>query len=139
MTPAIQQSVEFPASPETLFELYLDSKKHSAATGSKARLGRKAGQKFTAFEGMLEGKNLLVIPNKLIVQAWRSTGWKKADPDSILILSFSRPANAGKNKNVGQVDLVHVNVPEYDHAGVTKGWDQFYWTPWQAYLAAKKK
>ncbi len=76
MTPAIQQSVEFPASPETLFELYLDSKKHSAATGSKAKLGRKAGQKFTAFEGMLEGKNLLVIPNKLIVQAWRSTGWK---------------------------------------------------------------
>jgi hypothetical protein len=34
MTKAIQQSVKFKASPETLFDMYLDSKKHSAATGA---------------------------------------------------------------------------------------------------------
>ncbi len=37
MTRAIQQSVEFAAAPETLFEMYLDSKKHSESTGGAAR------------------------------------------------------------------------------------------------------
>ncbi|HEY4959787.1 MAG TPA: hypothetical protein VII29_02915, partial [Terriglobales bacterium] len=79
MTPAIQQSVEFDASPETLFEMYVDSRQHSLATGAPAKLGRKAGDAFTAFGGQLKGKNLLVVPEQMIVQTWRSTGWKKID------------------------------------------------------------
>ena len=131
MAKAIQQSVIFQASPERLFEIYIDSKNHSAATGAKATVSRKAGGKFTAFDGLLSGKNLVVIPNHLIVQAWRGTHWKKTDPDSILILKFS------KGKLGGRVDLVHVNVPDHDHAGVTKGWHKFYWKPWRAYLKQK--
>ena len=131
MTKAIQQSVTFPASPERLFEIYIDSKKHSAATGAKAIVSRKAGGKFAAFDGLLSGKNLVVIPNHMIVQAWRGTHWKKTDPDSILILKFS------KTKAGGLVDLVHVNVPDHDHAGVIKGWSKFYWKPWRAYLKKK--
>ena len=42
MTRAIQQSVEFRVSPEELFEIYLDSKKHSAATNTPARPPRRA-------------------------------------------------------------------------------------------------
>jgi hypothetical protein len=37
------------------------------------------------------------------------------------------------------VDLVHVGVPEYDRDGVTQGWVKFYWEPWKAYLATKKR
>ena len=62
MTKPIVQSVTFKASPEELFEIFTDSKKHSAATGAKASVSAKAGAKFTAFEGMLSGRNLLVIP-----------------------------------------------------------------------------
>jgi activator of HSP90 ATPase len=133
MTEPIQQSVEFPASPDDLFEIYIDSKKHSEATGGKAKVGRKAGDPFTAFGGLLRGKNLLIVPKKMIVQAWRSSGWKKADPDSILVLTFSKTPTGGR------VDLVHVNVPEHDHAGVAKGWNKYYWEPWRAYLAAHKR
>lgn len=128
MTKAIQQGVEFAASPERLFEIYIDSKKHSTATGAKATVSRKVGGKFTAFDGMLSGKNLVVIPNHMIVQAWRGSHWKKTDADSILILKFS------KTKSGSRVDLVHVNVPDHDHAGVTKGWSKFYWKPWRAHL-----
>ena len=39
MTEAIQQPVEFDASPETLYEMYMDSRKHSKATGQPAKLG----------------------------------------------------------------------------------------------------
>jgi activator of HSP90 ATPase len=130
MTKAIQQSVEFDVSPETLYEMYIDSKKHSLATGGPAKLGRRAGAPFTAFAGKLRGKNLMVVPNKMIVQSWRAMGWKKAEPDSILTLTFS------KTKSGGRVDLVHVNVPEHDHQGVTDGWENYYWKPWRAYIAA---
>jgi hypothetical protein len=64
----------------------------------------------------------------MIVQAWRSGGWKKADADSILVLTFSNDGSGGR------VDLAHVNVPEHDHQGVTKGWEKFYWKQWRDYL-----
>ena len=136
MTPVIQQSVEFDVPPETLYELYMDSKKHSLATGAPAELSRKAGGVFTAFGGQLKGVNLLLAPKQMVVQTWRAEGWKKTDPDSILVIRFS------KTKTGGRVDLVHVNVPEYDHQGVTDGWRHYYWEPWRVYLEAaglKKK
>lgn len=131
MTKTIEQSVEFPVPPERLFDIYTDSKKHSAATGGKATVSRKVGAKFTAFDGMLSGRNLIVIPNRMIVQAWRAYHWKKTDPDSILVLRFS------KTRRGGRIDLAHVNVPEHDHAGVTNGWPKYYWEPWRAYLKKK--
>jgi uncharacterized protein YndB with AHSA1/START domain len=130
MTPAIQQSVEFSAPPETLYELYMDSKQHSQATGAPAKLSQRVGGAFTAFAGQLRGKNLLLVPNKMIVQTWRADIWKQSDPDSILVIEFS------KIKGGARVDLVHVNVPEHDHQGVTDGWHHYYWEPWLVYLEA---
>src|SRR5271167_3984065 len=128
MTKAIQQSVEFDASPETLYEMYIDSRKHSKATGQRAKVSQKAGAAFTAFDGTLQGRNLLIVRKKMIVQSWRAKPWKKSDPDSILILTFSKTPSGGR------VDLVHVNVPDHDYKGVTEGWSKYYWEPWRAYL-----
>jgi len=133
MSKAIQQSVRFAATPEELFEMYIDSKKHSAATGSRARISRKAGAAFTACNGKLRGKNLLIVPNRLVMQAWRSAHWPASDPDSMLLLAF-KDAPGG-----GQVDLLHVNVPAHDRAGVAKGWKKYYWQPWKRYIAPQKK
>jgi uncharacterized protein YndB with AHSA1/START domain len=88
MTPVIQQTVRFRATPELLFEMYVDPRKHSAFTGMPARVSRKVNGKFTAFGGAIFGKNLLVVPGKRIVQLWRANHWKKED-SSILILTFS--------------------------------------------------
>jgi activator of HSP90 ATPase len=128
MTPVIQQSVRFRTSPQALFDLYLDSRRHSLSTGAPATISRKVGGKFKAFEGPLEGKNLLMVPGKQIVQLWRATHWKKEDW-SILILSF------GAVTGGAQVDPIHVGVPAYDHKGVSKGWPQYYWRPWKKYLS----
>ena len=128
MTPIIQQSVRFRTTPKALFDLYLDSKKHSRSTGAQARISRKVGGKFKAFGGQLEGKNLLLVPGKQVVQLWRATHWKKEDW-SILVLNFSRVAGGA------QIDLVHVGVPLYDHKGVREGWPKYYWRPWKKFLA----
>jgi len=131
-TKPIVQTARFKAPPEELFELYMDSKKHSEATGGRAKMSPKAGP-FTAFDGQLSGHNLLIIPGRMIVQAWRAVHWPASDPDSILILTFS------KKPGGGQVDLVHANVPSHDHKGVTEGWRQYYWGPWKRYLERKSR
>src|SRR5580700_10554801 len=101
MKPPIEQSVKFPCSPETLFEMYMDSAKHTAATGARAQITRRAGGRFTAFDGALSGRNLLIVPNRMVVQTWRSTAFKRDDPDSILVLEFSKTAGGA------QVHMVH--------------------------------
>ncbi|HKM89346.1 MAG TPA: SRPBCC domain-containing protein [Candidatus Acidoferrales bacterium] len=131
MTKAILQSVKFNAKPEELFELYLDAKKYSASTGSPVKISRKVGGAFQAFGGAISGRNLLILRRKMIVQAWRSTHFKSADPDSILVLCFSK-AHGGS-----RVDLVQVNVARQDHKGVTQGWPKYYWKPWKRYLAGR--
>lgn len=133
MTKAIQQSVKFKATPQLVFELYMDSKKHTAATKAPARISRKAGGRFSAHGGMVSGRNLLIVPNRMIVQAWRSVNFKSADADSILVITFRKVARGA------QVDLVHVNVPVQDHAGVAQGWKKYYWDAWRRYIARGRK
>jgi len=127
MTPVIQQSVRFRALPRVLFEMYVDSRKHSLSTGMPARISRKAGGRFSAFGGQIQGKNLLVAPDKRVVQLWRAAPWKK-DDWSVLILNFSPVAGGA------QIDLVQVGVPHYDQKGVRQGWPKYYWRPWKRFL-----
>jgi activator of HSP90 ATPase len=133
MTPAIEQSISFHATPAKLYSFFTNSAKHTAATGMPAKVSPKVGGKWSAFGGMILGKNLVLIPNRMIVQTWRSSAWKKADPDSILVVNFEKSAG-GETRVV----LAHVGVPEYDHKGVTEGWVKYYWEPWKAYLASRK-
>src|ERR1700737_5511973 len=95
MTPVIEQTVSFPnITPAELYELFMDSAKHSAATGMPAKVSRKLGGKWSAFGGMILGKTLALVPNRLIVQAWRSSAWKKSDSDFVLVVRFEKPHKA---------------------------------------------
>lgn len=126
----IVQDVTFDAPPRVLYELYVDSRKHSASTGGAAKLGRKEGDPFTAWDGWIVGRTLRLIPALLVVQAWRSTEWPKSVPDSVLVLAF---AKAGRG---GRVTLVHTNVPDAEAETLDRGWHDHYWDPWKDYLAA---
>ena len=135
MTPVIQSGAIFHnATPAMLYEFFMDPAKHSAATGMPAKIDPKVGGKWSAFGGMIHGKTLALVPNKMIVQMWRSTGWKKGDPDSILVAQFEKSASGGAT-----VYLTHIGVPEHDHKGVTQGWIKYYWEPWKKYLKGRKR
>jgi activator of HSP90 ATPase len=131
MLKTIEQSVRFPATSRRLYDIYLNPAKHAAVTGAAVKISPKPGSKFTAFDGMLSGTMLCTIPGRLIVQRWRSCMFHAADADSILILRFVPDGEAAR------IDLVHVNVPAHDFAGVTKGWHKFYWKPLRAYLKSR--
>lgn len=134
MTPVIEQSVSFNAMPAKLYSFFMSSAKHTAATGMPAKVSPKVGGKWSAFGGMILGKNLMLIPNRMIVQTWRSSAWKKSDPDSILVVKFEKSAG-GETRVV----LTHVGVPAYDHKGVTEGWVKYYWEPWKIFISSRKR
>ena len=118
-----------PATPGKLFDMYLDAESHSALTGVPVTIEPRVGGPFRAFNDMLSGTILHIEPKRLIVQTWRSVNWLTTAIDSVLILSFW-PQEDG-----ARIELVHVNVPEEDFAGVSQGWEKYYWTPWRAHLA----
>ena len=128
MAKLIQQRVVLPVPPDKLFDMYLDPKEHAAFTGGEVLISPEPGSEFRAFNGMLSGRMLVVVPKRMIVQTWRSIHFGPDDLDSILTLTF-RNDPAG-----GRIDLAHVNVADQDAEQVNEGWEKFYWTPWRRYL-----
>jgi activator of HSP90 ATPase len=132
MAKTIQQTVKFGVPPARLFDIYMDSKKHSAAIGYTASVERKAGGRFTAFDGMLRGRILALVPGRMIVQSWRGVDWRKRELDSILTLTFE------KARGGARLGLVHANIPDRRAASIQRGWHSYYWRPWRAYLRKVK-
>lgn len=128
MARTIQIAASLPAPPERLFDMYLDPMAHAAFTGMSVVVSPVPGSPFSAFGGVISGTILQVIPKRLIVQAWRSPYWGPTDLDSTLVLTFL-PENDG-----GRIELTQVNVVDVDFAGVSQGWEKYYWTPWRKYL-----
>jgi activator of HSP90 ATPase len=127
----IIMAASLPAPPDKLFDMYLDATVHAAFTGLPVTIEARAGSTFRAFDGMLSGAILYIEPKSLIVQTWRSVNWPLTAMNSVLTLSF------WSEKDGARIEVVHVNVPEEDFAGVSQGWEKYYWTPWHNYLIGK--
>lgn len=106
----------------------MDSKKHSAFTGAKASISRKVGGKISAWDGYIEGKNLRIEKDKVIVQAWRTTEFNTRDPDSQVMFHLSKKGEGTR------LMFVHSKVPDRLAESLRQGWIDNYWVPLKAYL-----
>ena len=108
--------------------MLLDSTQFGAFTGMPADIDPKVGGAFAAFGGQIVGRNVELVPNQRIVQAWRPASW---DPGVYSIVRFELKAQHSGAKVV----LDHTGFPEggYDH--LTEGWSQHYWAPLKKFLA----
>ena len=97
MANMIHQKVTFSASPRELFNIYLDSKKNGAAIDDRVTIRRKVGGTFTAFGGMLRGRNLMIVPGYMIAQTWRANHGRRAIPTQSCFCFSARLAVAGKS------------------------------------------
>lgn len=121
-------AASLPGRPDQLFDMYLDPTAHAAFTGFPVTIEPRAGAPFRAFDGQISGVVLHIEPKKLIVQTWRSINWSADDIDSVLVLSFW-PDESG-----ARIELSQINISDRDFAGVSHGWEKYYWAPWRAYL-----
>jgi activator of HSP90 ATPase len=131
-TTIIQKVVFKNTTPKALYDLYMNPKKHAMISAAPAVISPKAGGKYSVFGGYIQGKNLHLVKDKLIVQTWRAQGWDKNDVDSTFIISLE-----AKGKDV-VLQAIHANVPNKHSANLAKGWKDHYWNPWKQHLAGKK-
>jgi activator of HSP90 ATPase len=117
----IHQEVDFAAPPQRLYEALLDSKQFAALSGAPAEISREVGGAFSAFGGHIVGRNVELVPNKRIVQAWRPVTWPEG-VYSIVRFEF-KPQGSGT-----RLVFDHVGFPEGNHDSLAKGWEHHYWT-----------
>ncbi len=125
---ALHQEVDFKASPQRIYEVLLDSRQFAACTGMSAAIDPKAGGAFSTFGGLIVGRNVELLPNQRIVQAWRPTHW---DPGVYSIVKFELKSRDSETTVV----LDHTGFPESDYDGLNSGWKPRYWDPLKRFLA----
>lgn len=127
MNESIQQTVHFKGTTAAeLFNIYTNPEKHSAIHGgAETKITKEEGDTFSLMNGNLTGRNLKIVPNRMIVQTWRGNIWKEDDPDSILTLIFS------DTKDGAQIEMIHAATPEQ----FPDKWEEIYWTPIREYLS----
>lgn len=128
-TTTIKQTVEIErVTPEEVYSTLMNSAKHSKMTGSKAKIDGKVGGKFTAWDGYISGKNVELIPGKLIVQEWVTTEWPAGVEPSLLKFELF------KTKKGAKIVLTQIMVPVEQADNYANGWIDYYWNPMRAYF-----
>src|SRR4030067_1186749 len=89
-TTSITQKVVIPATPEEVYDAFIDAKKHSAFTGAKATCDPKVGGEFTAWDGYILGRNLELEKGKRSGQEWITTEWPAGYAPSKLEFTFRK-------------------------------------------------
>src|SRR4030043_561347 len=127
MMKTIRQSITFEATPHEVYEALMNSRSHARFTGAKARISRKVGGKFIAYDGYIEGVNLNLVPNKKIVQSWRGSDWPKGH--------YSRATfSLKKVKNGTHLTFTQSGVPDQYYNDISQGWRDYYWKPMKEML-----
>jgi uncharacterized protein YndB with AHSA1/START domain len=129
MTYDFKLSCILPASPEAVYDAWLDSAGHSAMTGAPATIGNRVGEPYAAWDGYITGKTLEVEPGRRIVQSWRTREFGAADPDSRVAVDLE-PTKIGT-----RLTLTHSGVPDGQTGYENGGWRDFYFSPMKAYFA----
>jgi len=124
---AIHQEVDFKGSPQRLYEALLDTKQFSAFSAMPAGINREVGGAFSLFGGHIIGRNVELVPNKRIVQAWRVVDW----PEGVYsIVRFELKAQAPGTHLV----FDHTGFPEDLRDHLAEGWQDHYWARLKKYL-----
>jgi activator of HSP90 ATPase len=131
MRTSLHQEIELSASPERIFNILLDSKQFAAFTGLAAAIDPSPGGAFNTFGGLVEGRNIELIPSRRIVQAWRPTHW---DSGVYSIVHFELKAASSGTALV----LDHTGFPEGEFDHLDPGWRLRYWDPLKKYLAMRE-
>jgi uncharacterized protein YndB with AHSA1/START domain len=116
-----------PATPEAIYDAWLDSRAHGKMTGAKAKASAKVGGDFSVWDGYATGKNLELDPGKRIVQSWRTTDFAASDPDSKVTVTLA-PVGGGT-----KVTVLHTRIPD-GHEDAKVGWRDYYFEPMKEYF-----
>ena len=118
----------FDTTAKIIYESWLTSEGHTRMTGGSANVSDKAGDKFKAWDGYIEGRNIDLEPNKRIFQTWRTSQFDEDEEDSqieVLLDEVNRKT---------ELTLIHTNLPESGEH-YKQGWEDHYFGPMRKYFS----
>jgi activator of HSP90 ATPase len=115
------------ASPQRIYEAWLDSDEHTAMTGGDALITDEIDDKFTAWDGYIWGNNLELRPYEYIKQSWKTSDFDE-DQDYSILEVFLEPHEDGT-----RIILKHTNLT-YKDEQYKKGWQENYFDPMKTYF-----
>jgi uncharacterized protein YndB with AHSA1/START domain len=139
---AIHQEPVFRANRQRVYEALTDAKQFDKVVqlGAAMKAGlvsatkpteisREVGGAFSLFGGLIVGRQVELVPNQRIVQAWRAAGeWK---PGIYSIARFELVEQGDGTKIV----FDHRGFPDGDWEHLASGWKINYWQPLTKFLA----
>jgi activator of HSP90 ATPase len=136
---SIHQEPVFRASRKRIYEALTDMRQFAKIVelsgamqgtppGTKAaEISAVAGGTFTIFGGHIVGRQVELVPNQRIVQAWRVVDWK---PGVYSIARFELVEQGSDTK----VAFDHTGFPQGAAEHLASGWEEHYWTPLRKFL-----
>src|SRR6185369_8674980 len=123
----IHQEVEVKASPARVYKALTDAKQFSTVTdfvtpGASTAISPEVGGTFSMFGGVITGRHIEMVPNELLVQAWRERDWA---PGVYSIVRFRLSGDASHSKLV----FDHTGFPTGNAYQLAPGWKTHYWEP----------
>ena len=137
---SIHQEPTFKASRKRVYEALIDTKQFDKVIqlsgvmqsmhlgDTPTQISREAGGPFTLFGGYITGRNVELVPNQRIVQAWRTGGW---DPGVYSIAKFELVEQGSGTKII----FDHRGFPKGEAEVLASGWKAHYWQPLEKLLA----
>jgi uncharacterized protein YndB with AHSA1/START domain len=122
-----------PASPEEIYQAWLDSIGHSEMTGGEAEMSDQVGAEVSAWDGYISGRNLELVPGERIVQSWRTSEFGDEHEDSVVTVVLQEVGGGTL------LTLEHSNVPDEQRSYVEDGWQSNYFEPMVAYFSERKE
>jgi activator of HSP90 ATPase len=123
----IHEVVELHATPHKVYEALLDSKLFSTFSGVPGQIHREPGGMFSLFGGQITGRNVELIPDKRIVQAWRAASWPEG---AYSIARFELEAQGSSTRIV----FDHIGFPAGLKEHLAEGWQGHYFGPMKKYF-----
>lgn len=102
--------------------------KAAVLTEKPAQISREPGSAFSLFGGYITGRQIELVPNKRLVQAWRTGRW----PDGVYsIAKFELVENGTGTK----IEFDQTGFPAGEAEHLAAGWKANYWDAMNKFLS----
>jgi uncharacterized protein YndB with AHSA1/START domain len=129
-TTTIVQHVFLQATPEQVYDAWVDPALTAAIIGGECTGAPRVGEKFTAWNGYIKGAHKELVRGERIIQDWTTTEWPKGADASRLELQL---VGVGGGT---EITMTHSLVPSEQAEEYRQGWIDFYWTPLRAHFGS---
>ena len=123
----IKQNVVINTNPSIVYNLLMDSEKHSAFTGEPAKISDKVGGQVTCYSNYIEAINIELVKDKRIIQAWRGSDWNTGEWSLVVF-------NLKKEGDNTRISFEHIGIPDKHATSIKKGWTEHYWSKMKRYI-----